>query len=355
MKKQKIAVLFGGASSEHNISCTSANFVLNNISKYKYEIIPVGISREGNWFLFKGDYSSLLDGSWINDQDNQQVYLSANRDIKGFLTKVNNEFEVINIDVVFPVLHGKNGEDGSLQGLLQLSNIPFVGCDMTSSAACMDKTISNIMFDYAGINQADFEWVYDYEIKANISQCIKKIEKALLTYPLFVKPSSAGSSVGVTKANNSEELSKALLVAAKEDSKILVEQAIEGKEVECAVLGNEQDIKVSTPGEIAPTAEFYDFDAKYNDDSSKLYIPARVDTSVIDEIKTTARKAYMLMGCAGLSRVDFFVDKNNNIYLNEINTLPGFTSISMYPKLFEYEGIKADQLIDELIKLALKR
>ena len=333
--KQQVVILFGGVSSEHDVSCTSANFVLNNIPKDKYDVIPVGITKDGRWFWFKGDYSKLLDGSWINDKDNSFVSLSPNTDVHGLLLYDEDTVKSMKIDVVFPVLHGKNGEDGSMQGLLQLSSIPYVGCDMTSSATCMDKTISNIMFESAKINQADFEWVYDYEIKDDIDECVKKIEKSLLMYPIFVKPSSAGSSVGVTKANNTDELRRALVIAANEDHKILIEQAIVGKEVECAVLGNENDIIVSTPGEIAPTAEFYDFDAKYNDETSALYIPARIDDSVIDAIKYTARKAYILMGCAGLARVDFFVDKNNNTYLNE--------------------GIKAEELIEKLINLALKR
>lgn len=354
-KKQRVAVLFGGVSSEHDISRMSASFVLDNLSTDKYDVFPIGLTKDGHWLYFKGDYSEIADGTWESNPGNVPVSLSPNANVRGFFVDNSGSYEVLKIDLIFPVLHGKNGEDGSIQGLLQLSSIPFVGCDMYSSAACMDKTISNIMFESFGINQADFVWLYDYEIRADMSAAIKRIEKALLTYPVFVKPACAGSSLGITKAGDRDELKKALLIAAKEDNKIVVEQAITGKEVECAVMGNEDRIETSVVGEIASNAEFYDFDAKYKSISSELYIPARLSDSIIEEIRATAKKTYMLMGCSGLARIDFFVDKNDNIYLNEINTMPGFTSISMYPKLFEYSGMEPQKLLDELIKLALNR
>ncbi len=356
MDKKNIAVLFGGKSSEHDVSCISASFVIENIDTDIFNVFMIGINKSGEWYLFCGDISEIKNKTWQNNINNKRALISPDTSSKGLVVfDENNEFSSIKIDAVFPVLHGKNGEDGSIQGLLQLANIPFVGCDMNSSAVCMDKITSNIIFKHEGINEASFTWVYGYEIEQDIDKCTDKCEKAIASYPMFVKPSSAGSSVGVSKAKNREELKQALIKAKKEDQKILIEQAIDGIEVECAVLGNKNKLEASTIGQIAPANEFYDYEAKYSSDESELYIPAKLSSNMIEKIRRTAKDAYQVTGCSGLARVDFFVDKGNNIYLNEINTLPGFTSISMYPKLMENYGYKAKELITKLIELSFER
>jgi D-alanine-D-alanine ligase len=251
------------------------------------------------------------------------------------------------------VLHGKNGEDGTVQGLLELAEIPMVGCDTASSAACMDKTFTNSMLAYNGIKKPAFYWFYAYDFKKDPEKHIAGIEKAIKCYPMFVKPANAGSSVGITKVSNKEELIKGIEIAALEDKKILVEQGIVGREVECAVLGNEDPI-ASVTGEIVPSNDFYDYNAKYLSGSSELFIPARIPEDVSEEVRETAIHAYKIMGCSGLARVDFFVEKDTDkVLLNEINTFPGFTSISMYPKLLNESGIGFAELIDRLIELSI--
>ncbi len=356
MNKKNIAVLFGGKSSEHDVSCVSASFVIENIDTDIFNIFMIGIDKNGEWLLFSGDILEIKNKTWQNNINNKRAFISPDTSIKGLIVfDENNEFSTIKIDAVFPVLHGKNGEDGSVQGLFQLANLPFVGCDMNSSAVCMDKITSNIIFKHEGINEASFTWVYDYEIEQDIDKCIDKCEEDIASYPMFVKPSSAGSSVGVSKAKNREELKQALIKAKKEDQKVLIEQAIDGIEVECAVLGNKNKLEASTIGQIAPANEFYDYEAKYANNESKLYIPAKLSNNMIEKIRKLAKNAYQVTGCSGLARVDFFVDKDNNIYLNEINTLPGFTSISMYPKLMENYGYEAKKLITKLIELSFER
>lgn len=356
MSKLQIAVLFGGISSEHEVSRMSATTVLKAIDKSRYEVIPVGIKKDGSWWLYAGDIDLILDGRWENCPDNLPAFLTPDASVRGLLVQdSDHSYTVKKIDCVIPALHGKNGEDGTIQGLLQLAGIPFVGCDMTSSAACMDKVITNVMLEQAGIPQAGFTWLYSYEFQNAPQKAIDKIETHMGRYPVFVKPANAGSSVGVSKAENRRELEAAIAKAAKEDGKILIEENIVGQEVECAVLGNEDDLLASTVGEIAPSNEFYDYEAKYVSGTSGLYIPAHLDSAVIKKIRSTAKKAYQVLGCSGLARVDFFVRNGSEILLNELNTLPGFTAISMYPKLIEHEGISNQELIHRLILLAIKR
>ena len=262
--------------------------------------------------------------------------------------------EIVKLDVIFPVLHGKNGEDGTIQGLFEMSGIPYVGCGVLASAACMDKAVTNILLEKFGILQAAYTWFYAYEYQKDPETVIGRVEKALPQYPVFVKPANAGSSVGVSKAHNKEELIKAIEVAVKEDSKIVVEECIVGYEVECAVLGNHEPF-ASVPGQIAPAAEFYDYDAKYNNAASELFIPAKISKELMEKVRQTAIKAYRLIGCSGLSRVDFFVTEDGGVLPTEINTLPGFTSISMYPKLMAACGIEGENLIEKLIQAAFER
>lgn len=355
MDKKIIAVLFGGASSEHEVSRLSAESIIKNISREKYELVLIGITKKGEWFEYTGDVSKIANGDWENDVKNKKkTFICPDASVKGLVVLENNEYIIKKIDAVIPVLHGKNGEDGTIQGLLQLAKIPFVGCDLLSSATCMDKICTNIILTHAGIKKAKFAFITKHDFETDKNNCIKYIETELPKYPVFVKPANAGSSVGISKATSQKDLVKAIEVAIKEDSRILIEEAINGQEVECAVLGNEAP-ESSIVGEIAPANEFYDYEAKYVSDS-KLYIPARISEEISEKIREIAKKAYKTMGCGGLSRVDFFVEKHTNeIYLNEINTFPGFTDISMYPKLFEKTGIPYAELIDRLIKLAFER
>ena len=355
MSRTTVAVIFGGCSSEYEISLLSASSVIRNIPKDKYEIIMLGITKEGHWLLFNGDVDEIENGTWEKHSENRTAFLSPDRGIHGIVMETEYGFSAIRIDVIFPVLHGKNGEDGTIQGLFQLSGIPFVGCDTLASAVCMDKAVTNILLEAAGIDQANFMWFYasDYE---NVKEQVKEdIMADLGGYPVFVKPANAGSSVGVSKAKNAAELDKAVAIAAKEDKKIVIEECIVGKEVECAVMGNAIP-KVSVVGEIAPSAEFYDYEDKYKNGTSKVYIPAPLDDELSAEICNTAAKAYRALGCSGLSRVDFFVrDSDNAVLLNEINTLPGFTSISMYSMLWKACGIDYGHLLDHIIQFAFDK
>ena len=355
MQKKRIAVIFGGKSSEHEVSRVSASYVISQIPTEKYEIVTIGITKEGRWFLYEGDTASIADGSWENNANNRTAFIAPAPSVGGIIIiNKDGSTEKVKLDVVFPVLHGKNGEDGTLQGLLEMSEIPYVGCGVLASAECMDKVSTNIMLEHSGIDQAAFTWFYSSDFRADPDKCIARVEKDLGAYPLFVKPANAGSSVGITKAHSREELVPAIEKALKEDSRILIEENIIGKEVECAVLGNENPF-VSTPGQIVPAAEFYDYDAKYNNAASLLYIPAKISPELTEKVKQIAAKAYTSLGCEGLSRVDFFVTDEGRILLNEINTLPGFTAISMYPKLMASSGIEGSELIEQLIDLAFER
>lgn len=350
MNKISVAVLFGGCSSEHEISLISASTFIDNLDKDKYDVHLIGITKDGEFFKYNGDTESIKDGSWIN-KDVKKCIISPDRKHHGIIVFEDNSYSVINIDVAIPALHGKNGEDGTIQGLLQLADIKFVGCDCISSANCMDKELTHIILENAGVKMAGWVCGKSYEDKDVI---VNRVESKF-EYPVFIKPANAGSSIGVSKANNREELVKGLELAFDNDKKAIIEETIVGKEIECAVLGN-QNPKATLPGEIASAnEELYDFEAKYVNPESTLYIPARVSQDILENVRTEAIKAYTAMGCEGLSRVDFFVKDNGDILLNEINTFPGFTSISMYPKMWENMGLKIDKLIDELISYALKR
>ena len=258
------------------------------------------------------------------------------------------------MDVIFPALHGKNGEDGTIQGLFQLSGIPYVGCDTHSSSVCMDKAVTHTLLSNADIEQAHYLWFYADRFDVAPDTIKNKIQ-ARLDFPVFVKPANAGSSVGVSKVECLEDLDEAIRKAAKEDKKVVVEEGIKGQEVECAVLGN-RDAEASIVGEIGASAQFYDYDDKYINGTSQLYIPARIDPEVSDKIRQAAVRAYRLLGCSGLARVDFFVTEGDHrVILNEINTLPGFTSISMYPKLWMAMGLSYSQLLDRLVELAFQK
>ena len=351
--KMNICVLFGGISPEHAVSLRSAECVLNNLDTEKYDVFPVGITREGQWFLFGSkDYSMLPGGAWETCPENLPAAISPVRG-EGLLVFAEDGVKRQKIDVVFPVLHGENGEDGAMQGLLQLAGIPYVGPHVSASAVAMDKTLTKLVVDQAGITQAAWQLVRDSDLRNHLQQVVENLE-ARFAYPMFVKPAGTGSSVGVSKAADRESLEKALAGAAAFDKKVLVEEFIHGREIEVAVMGNDSPM-ASICGEIDSGAEFYDYDAKYVTDTSVAYIPARISEEVEELVRDAAVKIYSAIGCQGLSRVDFFVTyEGDRVVFNEINTLPGFTSISMYPKLFEASGIPNGQLIDRLLELAVE-
>lgn len=352
MKKIKVGVIFGGQSTEHEISVISGSSVIKNLNKEKYQICPIYISKEGNWYKY------------TKPVENVEIF-SIGEEPKE-LEKIDNVFEILKKqEVIVPVLHGLYGEDGTMQGLLELLKVPYVGCKVLASGICMDKVYAKIIFEKAKLNQANYVVIsadkengYTYiDEEMNHRQVkeyeIAKIVEEKLNYPVFVKPSNSGSSVGVNKANNSEELIENIEIASKYDKEILIEQGIIGKEVECAVLGNE-NVEATCVGQIMSADEFYDYDSKYKNSESKTVIPAKIDTEISEKIRNMAVKAFKAVGGRGLSRVDFFVENGTNeIYINEINTMPGFTTISMYPKLWEHAGLNYSELLDKLIELAM--
>ena len=350
MSKMKLGVIFGGMSTEHDISIVSGSSVIKNLNKEKYDITPIYIDENGEWYLYQKDLNEI-DILSVGEQPKE-------------LQKLDNPMETIKkMDVVFPVLHGLYGEDGTIQGLFELLKVPYVGCRVLGSSVCMDKVYTKIIIEKAGINQAKCSYVRKYNDKyilidenfnervMSLKEVCKEVEKKC-GLPAFVKPSNSGSSVGINKAKTLEELENAIDYASKFDNKILVEENINAREIECAVIGNE-DVEASCVGEILPAEEFYSFDAKYNNVESRVVIPAEISNEISEEIRSIAKRAFKAVDGKGLARVDFFVEKNTNkVYLNEINTMPGFTTISMYPQLWEKCGKSYSDLLDELIKNA---
>ncbi len=349
MSKQNLAVIFGGQSSEHEISCMSASNIIQCIDAQRYNIILVGITKEGHW-VEAADLNAVQDGSWR--QSKTSIVLSPDATRKGLYRMSEDEkVQFVHLDVIFPVLHGLYGEDGTVQGLFKLAGIPFVGCGLFASAAGMDKLYTKIIVDTLDIRQAKYVPVYKEELP-KMDEVVARVESAL-EYPVFVKPSRAGSSKGVNKAANREQLKNALIEAADNDRKILVEETIIGREVECAVLGN-LDVKASGVGEILSADEFYDFDAKYYNSESKTLVDPPMPENMREQIREDAVKIFMALDGRGLSRVDFFLTESGVVF-NEINTLPGFTAISMYPMLWEAQGIPKKELVQKLIDLAFER
>ncbi|GHU84471.1 D-alanine--D-alanine ligase [Clostridia bacterium] len=347
MKKLRLGVIIGGKSNEHEISLLSGYGVLSNLNPEKYSVYVIIISENGDWFLYSGDFEKIKDGRWKEDRENlKDVVMTSS----GKLLLLQGRSEFIELDVVFPVLHGLNGEDGKIQGLFEIAEIPFVGSKTASSAVCMDKDFTNSILAQNNINIADWITLRRRE-KKTFDEMKKKIEKQL-HYPVFVKPANSGSSVGTSKVKNAETLEMAIDLAFREDNKILVQKAIEGQEIECAVLGND-DPTASFPGEIEPCNEFYDYEAKYFK-PSVLHLPARIGDEAAETIKSTSKKVYNILGCHGMARVDYILDQNGNAWLMELNTIPGFTEISMYPKMLEKMGIGYSELLDSLISLALE-
>lgn len=350
MSKKSIAVIFGGKSSEHEVSCVSAVTVIENIDTDAYNLVLIGITKEGKWLRVEST-KQITSGEWYNSKDN--AVLSPDASHKGILIIKDNKVERIAIDVVFPVLHGLNGEDGTIQGLLELSGIPYVGCGVLASSISMDKLYTKIVVDTLNIRQAEYVAVLKSDMK-NIDKVIANVEEKL-KYPVFVKPSNAGSSQGVSKAQDRDELIAGLHEAIKHDRKVLVEETIIGREIECAILGGSEP-KASGVGEILAAADFYDYEAKYHNAESKTVISPEIPKEVEEKIRESAVRIFKAVDGYGLSRVDFFVEKDtNDVVFNEINTLPGFTSISMYPMLWEARGISKKTLVEKMIQSAYSR
>lgn len=350
MNKKTVIVLYGGVSAEHEISKISAASVIANIPEEKYNIIPVYITREGRWLLYDGSIDNIKNIRW--DKLGTQALLSADRVNGGLLRIVGEKVKTIPVDIAFPVLHGKNGEDGTIQGLLELSGIPYVGCGVLASAVSMDKSIAKIIISQLGINQAaHLTFTEDEPLEKILKDVRYKIG-----YPCFIKPSSSGSSIGISRADNKNALKEAVETAFEIDRKIIVEKQIIGRELECAVLGTASGAKASQIGEIISGAEFYDYEAKYESTQSKTIIPANIPAEVSERIRDYALKIFKAVDGFGLARVDFFWDEeNDNIIFNEINTMPGFTSISMFSKLWGHEGLQLPELLDTLIEIAEDR
>jgi len=348
LNKLTVAVIFGGQSSEHEVSRVSASTIISNLDPEKYFVIPLGITKSGKWMIYNGPVENIKNGEW--EKFGTPAVLSPDASQKGLLKIVGGKVKIIPIDLAFPVLHGKYGEDGTIQGLFEMAQIPYVGNGVLSSSVSMDKAFTKIVAKSAKIPQAKYVEVRSDDIK-RIKTTAAKIEKKL-GYPCFVKPANAGSSVGITKAHNKDELIEGLKLAAAHDSKIVVEKAVVGREIECAVLGNGSRIE----GEIIAAAEFYDYDAKYNNSESKTVVPAVISKEKQDEIRNMAVKVFKAVDGSGLARVDFFVEnETENVIFNELNTLPGFTPISMYSMLWSACGKPMNVLLDELIDLALEK
>ena len=347
-------IIFGGVSSEHNVSCVSATSVIKNTPKDKYNVIMLGVTKEGEMYLYTGDVENLANDGWLEDKANlKKATISTNHSDHGILILDNGKYELIKIDVCFPVMHGKNGEDGTMQGLLTIAGIPYVGCNTMASAVCMDKAMTNAICDVNNIPQAKWKYITKYDFNTTGKEFSKECEE-YLGLPVFVKPANVGSSVGVRKAKSVDEIYEALEYAFQFDDRVVVEEGIDGAEVECAVMGNDEPF-AGAVGEIEPCNEFYDFDAKYESDSG-LHIPTRISEEKIKEVQKQAVKAYKAWGCSGLARVDFFVRYSDGaVLLNEPNTLPGFTSISMYPMLMNAVGIPPQDLIDKLFCYAIEK
>lgn len=351
MAKKNLVALFGGQSSEHVVSCMSVQNVIDNIDPEKYQVILVGITEDGRWLKVESK-EEIINDTWREGR--VRAVISPDAEEKCLLVMDGEQVSKLPIDVVFPVLHGLYGEDGTVQGILELAKIPYVGCGVLASAVSMDKLSTKILVGNLGIRQASYVPVMKEELD-DLDAVIGRVEQKL-SYPVFIKPSNAGSSRGVSRADDRKELVDGLMEAAKHDRRILVEEMIVGHEVECAVYGGgKEEVRASGVGEILAAAEFYDFDAKYYNAESRTVIDPELPGNAAEEIREAAVKIFKAVDGYGLSRVDFFVEKDGGVVFNEINTMPGFTAISMYPMLWEARGISKKQLIDSLIDHAFKR
>lgn len=355
MNKIKLAVIFGGKSSEYPVSLHSTGSLLSQINKDTYEVIMIGISEDGKWYHYQGSIEALEHDHWLEDERNREVVLSPSTAHQGFLVLNNDQtFEELAVDCIFPVLHGKNGEDGTIQGLFELSGIPYVGCGHMSSAICMDKEMTHIICEHAGVPCAPYMAVYEQDVQDLEALYMEADEK--LSVPFFIKPCNAGSSFGVHKVHNFEEFTRDLKDAFFHDGKgkVIFESTIEGFEIGCAVMGN-QELFAGSVDEIETSQEFFDYEGKYDMVDSAIYCPARISKELFEQARSMAKQAYKAMNCQGLTRVDMFVTKENTIVFNELNTIPGFTATSRYPSMMKEAGIEFPDLIDKLVDLALHK
>lgn len=344
--------MFGANSTEYEVSLSSASSILENIDRELFDVVMLGVTRDGRWLLYEGDIDHIRADLW-HTHDAHPALLSPDQGCGKLLADHGNGYKYYkHIDVIFPVMHGAHAEDGTLQGHLEICGIPYVGPHTLSSAVAMDKVFTKLVLNNYDIPQAKFIHFTADELHDDIERCVKLIE-AKFDYPVFVKPANAGSSIGTGKARERASLTKALLSAADYDSKIIVEEYITAKEIEVAVMGN-NSITVSSCGEIDPGSDYYDYDTKYKTSTSSAHIPADLPEETAQKVREYTARIYKALDCKGLSRVDFFVCDNGRIVFNEINTLPGFTSISMYPKLFIHEGLTYSEIITKLIELALE-
>ncbi len=346
MNRKKIAVIFGGHSTEYEVSLQSAYSVFENIDTAKFEAIPIGITRDGDWYHYTGEPAQIAAGAWCDDTPHlNAVAFSQDRSAGGFLELTDGRYSVQKLDLAFPVLHGKNGEDGTVQGLLELAGIPVVGCGTLSSALCMDKDRAHKLVSLAGIpvpESVAFK-------KPELAAAVEKI-KNTLTFPVFVKPVRAGSSFGVTKVSAPEELDAAIRLAFQNDSEVIAEESVDGFEVGCAVLGID-DLTVGRVDEIELSGGFFDYTEKYTLKTSKIYMPARVNAETERRIQQTAKTIYRALGCSGFARVDMFLTPDGEIVFNEVNTIPGFTTHSRYPDMMKGIGLSFPQMLDKLLGL----
>jgi len=348
-------VIFGGRSGEHEVSLRSAESIITAMDKARYEVVPIGITGEGRW-LVSGNATAMLPEAVMSSSNHQDVAIIGDPTRQG-LTKLDEAQQALSsvpLDIVFPVLHGTYGEDGTIQGLLEMAGVAYVGCGVLASATGMDKIAMKQLFERAGLAVADYEWFLRSSWELDNEVVIERVSQSL-GFPVFIKPANLGSSVGISKATNKQELRDAINDAVRYDRKVLVERAVNGREIEVSILGNEHPI-ASLPGEIVVGHEFYDYEDKYIDNTSRTEVPAKLPAEIIEQIQRDGIRAFQAIDGSGLARVDFFVEQGTNrVIINEINTMPGFTSISMYPKLWQASGISYSELIDRLIDLAIER
>lgn len=349
MEKKIVAVIFGGESSEYEVSLKSASAVIENLDTEKYEVIKIGITREGKWLSYKGSLDEIKENTWFLNSDCNEILISPSKGERKITELKSGKLVDTKIDIIFPVIHGKNGEDGTLQGLLEISGLPYVGCNVSSSSLCLDKDFAHKIAECSGFNVPRSLVVKEENYEKEIDCFIKTVQ-----FPIYVKPSQEGSSIGMTKANSRDELFLGIKEALKFDKKVVLEEGIEGFEVGCAILGND-DLIVGTVDEIEVFGGFFDFKEKYTLANSKIHLPARIDDKLSEEIKKVGTGIYKALGCKGLARVDLFVDKANRIVFNEVNTLPGFTTGSRFPNMLLHSGIEYSSILDILIELGLKR
>ncbi|SEN83499.1 D-alanine---D-serine ligase [Amphibacillus marinus] len=347
--KKTVAIIFGGYSEEYDVSLQSASAIINGVNQSEFDLVLIGITREGEWLKYDGSIEGIRQNTWWQDKAScSPAILSPDRKHKGVLINQNGQLTVLRIDVAFPILHGKNGEDGTIQGLLELAGIPYVGCSTISSALCMDKELAHKLVKIAGIEVTPSLTLYQKPTKPAL---LKQIEP--LNYPLFVKPVNAGSSFGITKVMAENELEQAVKFAFKYDNKVVIEQGVEGFEVGCAVLGNDT-LTIGQVDEIELVDGFFDYTEKYSLKTAKIHMPARITNELATEIKETAEQIYRALGCTGFARVDMFLTPEKKIVFNEVNTIPGFSEFSRYPNMLKGIGMSFEDIVKQLLELALQ-